>query len=332
MRILSLAPLAGPGLRRLRALGEVELDPWIDHVPIKLHAADELLARLRGIDVLIVEADHVPAAVIEGSGLRILGVCRGDPTNVDLPAASANGVAVIRTPGRNAGGVADLALALMLCLLRSIVAADADIRAGRWVEGQRIAQQRYRGREIASCSVGLIGFGAVGQATGRRLRALGARVLAYDPALDRSRIAAAGSDPIDTLEQLMAAADIVSVHAPLNERTRGMIGAEAFARAQPGALFVNTARYELADEAALLDALTSGRLGGAAFDHFHHEFLPPDHPLIGMPNVVLTPHIGGSTDETVRTHTTQIADGIAAVLAGEIPPSVANPEALSARP
>jgi D-3-phosphoglycerate dehydrogenase len=331
MRILSLAPLAGPGLERLRALGEVELDPWIDHVPIKLHAAEELRARAAGVEVLIVEADHVPAEVLEGSTLRALGVCRGDPNNVDLEAATRAGIVVVRTPGRNAEGVADLALAFMLALLRNIVAADDDVRAGRWVVDGRIAQQRYQGRELASCAVALVGCGAVGRATARRVLALGARALAYDPVVPPEAMRALGIEPVADLGELCARADILSIHAPLSPATRGLVAAEHLARLRAGSFLVNTARYGIVDEAAMLDALRDGRLAAAAFDHFEHEFLPADHPLATMPNVILTPHIGGTTIETIETHTAQIAEGVADVIEGRAPANAVNPEALAAR-
>jgi len=331
MRILSLAPLAGPGLETMRSLGEIEVDPWNAHVPIKLHAVPELIERLQGVDVLIVEADFIPAEVLDAVSLRALGVCRGDPNNVDVEAATRNGVVVIRTPGRNADAVADLALALMLVLLRSIVVADDDIRAGRWVVDGKIAQQRYLGREIASCRVGLIGCGAVGRATAKRLLALDAAVAAFDPGVAPEELRAAGIEPVAALPDLMGSCDILSVHAPLIDATRGMLDAAAFGAVRHGTLFVNTARYGVAEEGALLDALRDGRLGAGAFDHFHNEFLPPDHPLLSMTNVVLTPHIGGSTIETIENHTRQIAAGIAAVLAGRATPELVNPAVLGAR-
>lgn len=327
MRIVSLAPLAGAGLDRLRAMGDVLLDPWNAHVPIKLHAPDELRARIDGVDVLIVEADHISAQVLDGTSIRFLGVCRGDPNNVDVEAATRNGVVVIRTPGRNASGVADLTVGLMFALLRSIVAADDDIRAGRWVIDGRLAQQRYLGRELGSCVVGLIGYGAVGRAVATRLKALGARVQAYDPVADVDDVARVGD-----LGELMATSDIVSVHAPLNEATREMVDAAAFARLRVGSYLVNTARYDIVAEEPMLAALGDGRLAGAAFDHFHHEFLAPDHPLITMPNVILTPHIGGSTVETIETHSAQIAAAIEDLLAGRTSVCVVNPEAFAARP
>ncbi|MGZ4120269.1 MAG: NAD(P)-dependent oxidoreductase [Actinomycetota bacterium] len=329
MRILSLAPLAGPGIDLLRALGELEIDPWNDHIPIQLHSAEQLVQRLRGIDVLIVEADHISAEVLEGSELRYLGVCRGDPNNVDIPAATKHGVIVIRTPGRNADAVAELTIGLMFAIMRSIVSADGDIRAGRWVIDGKIPQQRYLGRELRSCEVGLVGCGAVGRAVALRVRALGAQaVLAYDPVVDPDELIAAGIEPVAALGDLMARADIVSVHAPLTPATRGLLGEKEFARLKPGALFVNTARFGIAEEAPLLAALRAGRLAAAAFDHFENEFLSPEHPLASMPNVVLTPHIGGSTIETIENHTMTIARGIHDVLEGKMPGTVVNPDAL----
>ncbi|HJR18280.1 MAG TPA: NAD(P)-dependent oxidoreductase, partial [Actinomycetota bacterium] len=182
MRLLSLAPLRGPGLEALRSLGELEVDPWSDHVPVRLHSADELIARTAGIAILIVEADHVPGALFEARPeLRIVASCRADPVNIDIDAATRAGIPVVHAPGRNAEAVADLALGLMYTLLRGIVRADDDIRGGRWIDEGRIAYQRYRGREMRTMTVGLVGCGAVGQAVARRLSALGARVLAADP-------------------------------------------------------------------------------------------------------------------------------------------------------
>jgi D-3-phosphoglycerate dehydrogenase len=329
MRILSLAPLSGPGLDILASFGSIEVDPWNEHVPIKLHSADELIRRLEGVDALIVEADHISREVIAGSSLRFLGVCRGDPNNVDLAAATEHGVVVIRTPGRNADAVADLTLGLILALLRSIVAADDDVRAGRWVVDDRIPQQRYLGRELASCTVGLVGLGAVGAAVARRLRALGAGMLAADPKVADDDMRALGVEPAADLTELLVRADVVSIHAPLNEATRGMIGARELAKVRPGSYLVNTARYGIVAEAPLLEALGDGRLAGAAFDHFEHEYLPAGHPLVSLPNVILTPHIGGTTTGAIEAHTRMIAEGIGDVLAGVASPYVVDPETIS---
>jgi D-3-phosphoglycerate dehydrogenase len=169
----------------------------------------------------------------------------------------------------------------------------------------------------------------VGQATGQRLAALGATVLAFDPYADPDVLRGLGIELVE-LDEVLERADVVSIHAAVTPETRGMLGADAFARMKRGAYFVNAARFGIADESALLDALRSGHLAGAAFDHFEGEFLPADHPLLSMPNVVLTPHIGGQTAETVENHTQAMADGLEALLAGREPPNTVNPEVLPA--
>jgi D-3-phosphoglycerate dehydrogenase len=246
----------------------------------------------------------VTGDVIEAANaLRIIGICRGDPVNVDIESATKHGIPIIRAPGRNADAVAELTIGLIFAVVRGIVASDADIRASRWVIDERIPQQRYRSREVAGMTVGLVGCGAVGQATARRL--------------------------VD-LDTLLERSDIVSIHAAVTPETRGMLGEEQFARMKPGAYFVNSARFGVAQEAPLLDALRSGRLAGAAFDHFEGEFLPSGHALLEMTNVVLTPHIGGQTAQTIENHTQAMADGLEALLAGREPPNVVNPEVLPA--
>jgi D-3-phosphoglycerate dehydrogenase len=330
MRLLSLAPLHGPGLEVLRALGDVEIDPWSDYVPVKLHSGDELIARTPDVEVLIVEADHVPGMLVAARpAISVVASCRADPVNIDIEAATAAGVPVVHAPGRNAEGVADLAIGLIYSLLRGIVRADDDVRAGRWIVDGRIAYQRLQGRELRSLTVGLVGCGAVGQAAARRLSVLADRVLVFDPYADEAAVRAVGAEPC-ALADLLAASDVISIHAPLNASTRGLIGAEQLARVKPGAFLVNTARFGIVEEAPLLDALRSGALAGAAFDHFTNEFLSKDHPLTSMPNVVLTPHIGGATIETIEAQTTSVAAGIASLLAGDEPVNVANPDALAA--
>jgi D-3-phosphoglycerate dehydrogenase / 2-oxoglutarate reductase len=330
MRILSLAALRGPGVDALRALGQVELDPWSDYVPIKLHSADELIARTEGVDVLIVEADHVGAAVFESRPeLGIIASCRADPLNIDVDAATRAGVPVVHAPGRNAEAVADLTVGLIFNLARGIVRADDDVRAGRWIVDGRIAYQRFRGREIHSLVVGLVGCGSVGRSTAKRLSALGARVLASDPFADPDAIRAAGAEPVE-LDEMLASSDVVSVHALLRDSTRGLLGARELGLMKDGSYLVNTARFEIVQEAPLMEALRSGRIAAAAFDHFPNEFLPKDHELCSMPNVVLTPHIGGTSEETEVVQTDLVVAGIRSLVDGGEPVNVANPEALEA--
>jgi D-3-phosphoglycerate dehydrogenase len=178
-------------------------------------------------------------------------------------------------------------------------------------------------------TVGLVGCGAVGQVTARRLVGLGATVIGFDPYADVDAVRAAGVELVE-LDALLERSDVVSVHAAVTPETRGMLGSDGFARMKPGAYFVNAARFGIADEQAVLESLRSGHLAGAAFDHFEGEFLPADHPLLSMPNVVLTPHIGGQTAETIVNHTQAMADGLEALLAGREPPNAVNPEVLPA--
>jgi D-3-phosphoglycerate dehydrogenase / 2-oxoglutarate reductase len=328
MRILSLAPLAGPGLESLRTLGELELEAWNASNPPRIHSAAELIPKLDGVGALLVEADHISREVLESSDdLRVVGACRGDPVNIDIAAATKRGIPVLNAPGRNADAVAELTVAFIFSVTRSLVAADDDVRAGRYLVDGTIPQQRYFAREIANMTVGLVGCGAVGRATGRRLVALGARVVGFDPYLAPEVLRDVGIEPVD-LAGLLKIADVISIHAMLTDETRGMMGRKELSAAKPGAYLVNSARFDIVDMDALLESLRSGRLGGAAFDHFPGEFLPPDHPLASMPNVILTPHIGGATAETVVHHTAAMADGLGALLSGAEPPNVVNPEVL----
>lgn len=318
--ILATAPLRGPGLERLRSLGDVVLDPWIDQRPLRLYGADDLAARVRevGASVLICEADECRGPVLD-LDLDAIGSTRGDPTNVDVAGATAHGIPVLRAPGRNADGVAELTVGLLLAATRGIVAADRDVRAGQVFRDGAIPYQRFRGWQIAGRTVGLIGLGAVGRATAWRLAGLGMRVISADPYAE---------DATHTVDELVAEADVVSMHAAVTPATVGMMSADRFAAMRPGAVYVNSARAALHDLDALTAALGSGRLAAAALDHFDGEQLPVDHPLAGMGNVVLTPHIGGATFDTEANHTALIADGLAAVLRGDVPTNLVNPEAL----
>jgi D-3-phosphoglycerate dehydrogenase / 2-oxoglutarate reductase len=319
--IFSTAPLRGPGLAALQALGDVVVDPWIDHQPLRLYDADGLAARARdeGATVLICEADPCTGPVFD-LPLLAIGSTRGDPTNVDLPGATARGIPVLRAPGRNADAVAELAIGLLMAVTRHLIAADRDVREGQVYRDGSIPYQRFRGWQLEGRTAGLIGLGAVGRATRWRLEGLGMRVIASDPY---------ATDATHELDELLAESDVVSMHAAVTPESLGLMSAARFARMKKGAVYVNSARAGLHDLAALTAALGSGHLSGAALDHFEGENLPTDHPLIAMPNVVLTPHIGGATYDTETNHTTLMAEGLAALLRGDHPANLANPEVLS---
>jgi D-3-phosphoglycerate dehydrogenase len=324
VRILATAPLRGPGRETLRALGEVVEEPWITgpSSPMRLLDADGLAARLSelGADVVIAEADSCKGPVLD-LPLRAICSTRGDPTNVDVDGATARGIPVLRAPGRNADGVAELAVALLLACTRGVVRADADVRAGEVFRDGTIPYQRFRAWQVAGRTVGVVGFGAVGRAAAWRFAGLGMQVRSYDPfAVD-----ATDAD----LDAMLPACDVVSVHAAVTPETLGLFDAARFARLREGAVYLNTARAAIHDLDALTAALASGRVGAAGLDHFEGEVLPAGHPLLSMPQVVLTPHIGGATYDTEANHTTLIADGLAALLRGERPPNLVNPEVLA---
>jgi D-3-phosphoglycerate dehydrogenase len=244
---------------------------------------------------------------------------RGDPNNVDLAAATKAGVPVLNAPGRNADAVAEMAVALLFAVTRRIVPADADVRAGEIYRDGTIPYQRFRAWELNGQTVGLVGLGAVARALKWRLEGLGMKVLAYDPYNQEAR---------QTLDEVLAGADIISVHAPVTEETTGMIGAAQFAKMKPGVVFLNTARAQLHDTDALVAALGSGQVGAAGLDHFVGEFLAPDHPLTAMTNVVLTPHIGGATWDTEARQAQMVADDLERLLNGTRPLYLINPEVM----
>ena len=320
-RALVTAPFRGEGLTTLRGLAHVVLDPWIDQHPVRLLDSDAMAAMVRehDADILVVESDFLNGPAIYDLPLVALGVCRGDPNNVDVARATERGIPVLRAPGRNADAVAELAVALMFAVNRRLVPADRDVHEGQTYRDGSIPYQRYRAWQLAGQTAGIVGYGAVGRALAWRLTGLGMTVLSHDPY---------APDATSTLDELLAASDVISMHAPVTPETTDMIGADQFARMKPGAVYLNTARAYLHDDDALVGALASGHLGGAGLDHCRKEHLAPDHPLCSMDNVVLTPHIGGATYDTEANHSKQIADGIATLLAGGRPDNLVNPEVL----
>lgn len=318
MRALVVAPFSERWLTRLRRRLDVVYEPWLETG--RLQDPDELGARLReeGFGILVVEADFVFEEVFEAApGLRFVGVCRNALNQVDLDVAADRGVVVAHTPSRNTVAVAEMTLGLMLALARRIPAADAYIRAGRWQDPSE-PYRVLRGREIAGSTVGIVGLGQIGSEVARRCRALGARVLTVDPLVSRRAAAALGAS-IVPLDALLRRSDFVTLHVPLTSETKGLLDARMLGRMKPGAFLVNTATAAAVDYDALGECLRSGRIAGAALDVFAGHPLPPSSPLAGLPNLILTPHIGGATGETVERHSRMIAGDILRFLDGRPP-------------
>jgi D-3-phosphoglycerate dehydrogenase / 2-oxoglutarate reductase len=317
---LATAPLRGPGLDKLRGLADLVHEPWIDQDPLRIYDGAGLAERAaqEGATILVVESDLVSGPVFD-LPLVAVAATRGDPNNVDLAAATAAGVPVLHTPGRNADAVAELTLALLFAVTRQITRADADAHTGQVFRDGTIPYQRFRAWELAGRTVGLIGLGAVGRALRWRLEALGMTVLAADPY---------APDAVQTEEEILERSDVISLHAAVTPETEGLWDEKHFAAMKPGAVFLNTARGKLHDTDALVAALRSGHLSGAGLDHVEGEQLADGHPLLELPNVVLTPHIAGATYDTEARGTQMIADDLERLLAGAIPLHIANPEVL----
>ena len=275
--------------------------------------AAELSARLEGVDGLIAGLDEITRDVIAGAeDLRVIARYGVGVDNVDLEAAREHGVAVTNTPGANAGSVADLTVALMLALLRSLVEAVQATRAGEW--------PRLGGTGLEGKTVGLIGFGEIGQAVARRLGGFGCRVAAFDVAPREEAAARLGVEML-ALEEVLEQADLLSLHCSLVDATCGMVDADFLGRMKDGARLVNTARGELIDEEALRAALENGKLRGAALDVFSEQPPDPDHPLLQDSRVLVTPHMGAHTDLAKNEMGWGAVRNCLAVLQGEQPPN-----------
>lgn len=237
---------------------------------------------------------------------------------IDMQAATEAGVVVATTPGANEEAVADHALAMILALQRRLSENDAAIREGRWDRAGALTPG-----DLYSATVGLVGSGVIGRAVIRRLRAFGATVLVYDPYLQE---APEGTELVD-LPTLLARSDVVTVHAPLTEGTKGLLGAGAFAQMKPGSYVVNVSRGGIVDEAALAESIAAGHLGGAGIDTFAREPIG-DSPLRELPTVIMSPHIAGLSHRSIEAMTEQATQAVLDVVAGRLPAHPKNPEAL----
>lgn len=239
---------------------------------------------------------------------------------VDVPACTEAGIAVVNQAGGNAASVAEHTYALLLAVQRRVVESHQRLR-----HDTGFSREDLMGHEIHGTVIGLVGIGQIGSRVARIAQGFGMRVIAHDPRLDADTIRARGAEPV-SLPDLLGQADVVSLHCPLDASTRGMIDARAFAAMKPRAVFVSTARGGIHDEAALYDALRAGHLRGAGLDVWQQEPPPADTPLLALPNVVATFHTAGVTHEARRNVARSSAQQLMAMLRGERPPQLVNPE------
>ena len=292
--------------------------PGMEGLKEYMGAPDDIVARIGSAEILITHLAPLSATMMERlPGLRLVVVSRGGPVNVDRTAARERGILVVNTPGRNASAVAEFTIGAILAATRNIAQGHEALRRGEW-RGDLYRADEI-GNELSDMTVGVIGYGEIGIRVVRLLRAFGCCVLVADPYIQLAPADAGDGVRLVALEELLESSDVVTLHARVTPGTEGFIDADAFARMRPGAFFVNTARGPLVDYEALTRALESGRLGGAMLETFAVEPVPPDWPLLGLPNVTLTPHIAGASLKTVRIAASQAAEEVRQFIAGEPP-------------
>jgi phosphoglycerate dehydrogenase-like enzyme len=296
----------------------------LDHYRDTLADEDALAHRLAPYEILIPirERTRFPASLLSRlPALEFLALTGRNSGHVDVAAATARGVLVAETAGSSVAAI-ELTFGLIIATVRRIAQEDRALRAGRW--------QTSIGLDLAGKTLGVVGLGRIGSRVAAFGQFLGMRVLAWGPTLTPERAGTAGVT-YTSLEQLMAESDVVTVHTRLSPLTRGLITARHLALMKPTAFLINTARGPIVDEAALVEVLRQRRIAGAGLDVFDVEPLPPDHPLLGLDNVVLTPHIGYVTREAYEAFFRGVVENIEAFLEGKVPPRTLNPEAMGRR-
>jgi D-3-phosphoglycerate dehydrogenase len=277
--------------------------------------SDELAEKVARwqVDGLIVRQSKITAAVIAASRkLRVIAKHGVGVDNIDIKAAAELGIPVVRATGSNARAVAEMAITLSVALLKELPRLDASIKNGQWLK------PAFVGRDMQDSVLGLIGFGSIGQEVARMARALGFRIIAHDPH-GREAILSFDAAMERSLNELLAEADVISLHCPLTNETRGMIGRAQFEKMKPGTILVNTARGGLVDEADLHTALLDGRIGGAGLDSFAQEPPNPGNPLWRAPNLIVTPHVAGVSHGSTQAMAMMAARQVIDVLDGKAP-------------
>ena len=326
MKALILAPFDQSVLARLRQSVEVIYECWMD--THRLLPADEFIDRIQGqdIEIVVIEADFIFREVFEkGNKLKLIAACRGNVTHVDMEAATEHGVLVVNTPARNATAVAELTVGLMLALIRKVPVAHQMVSTGRWVD-PIVCYSSFRGTELTGKTIGIIGFGAIGQQVAKMLSGFETSILVYDPYIDPDVINKLGAMPQE-LDDLIKQSDIITLHCPVLPDTMGLMNAQRIASMKPPAYLVNTAGAAIVDQDAVVKSLKEGHIAGAAFDVYETWPVQSDNPLLKLDNVILTPHMGGATDETILRYSLMIAEDIERFLRGERPKNLLNPQA-----
>ncbi|MCC7363076.1 MAG: phosphoglycerate dehydrogenase [Dehalococcoidia bacterium] len=302
-RILIADPVAPEGIQLLRSVGEVEVKTG--------QAADALIAMIGDYDALVVRSETKVTRPILEAASKLIAVGRAGVgvDNIDLDAATEKGVIVVNAPQGNTVAAAEHTIGLLMALARHIPQADASMRAGKW------ARKEYVGTEIRGKTLGIVGLGKIGSEVARRAVGMEMQVVAFDPFVPAERTRALGVESVD-FEQLLMISDFITVHPPLTASTTGMIGPDQLAKMKDGVRLINVARGGIIDEAALAEAVESGKVAGAAVDVFTQEPINPDNPLLNNPKIIITPHLGASTAEAQERVAVDVAEQIVDIFQG----------------
>ena len=317
-RVLVSDKLAPQGMEILRSAPGIQ----VDHLP-GVSPAD-LVAKIGDYDGLVIRSEtKVTAGVIAAATkLRVVGRAGIGVDNVDVDAATKKGIVVMNTPGGNNVTTAEHAISMLLSLARSIPQATASMKAGKWEKGT------FMGSEVCNKTLGIIGIGNIGGLVADRAQGLHMKVIAYDPFISSDVAARLGVEVV-SLDELYQRADFISVHTPLNADTRNLVSTAAFAKMKRGVRIINCARGGIVDEAALAGAIEAGNVAGAALDVFAEEPPPADHPLLQLPQVICTPHLGAATSEAQLNVAIAIAEQIVAFLKDGVIQNAVNVPSMS---
>ncbi len=315
-KVLVADPIADAGIAELQADPDLDVD-----VRIGISPEDLLADAAQYAGIIVRSQTQIPGEVLDrATGLKIVGRAGVGVDNIDIPAATRNGVIVMNTPAGNTVSTAEHAFSLMASLARNIPQAHATVVDGRW------DRKKFKGVELAKKTLAILGMGRIGTEFARRAMAFGMRVVAYDPYLSPSRARALQVELCDEVDEAVAGADFITLHMPLTDETRHLLDAARLARCKPGVRIVNCARGGLVDEAALLGAIESGQVAGAALDVYEQEPPAPDNPLLKSGQLVFTPHLGASTEEAQENVGIEIARNVRNMLVeGTIVNSVNTP-------
>ena len=310
-RVLIAEPLGEEGVEKLRAEFDVDVKTGL--------SPDDLLKTVGEYDAVIVRsATKITAEVLDAAGnLKVVGRAGIGVDNIDVDAATRKGVLVVNAPQSNILAAAEHTMALLLALARSIPAADASLRAGRW------ERNKFMGVELYGKTLGILGLGRIGTLVAQRAAAFGMHLVAYDPYVSKARAGQLGVELAGTIEEICAQSDFITVHLPKTSETKAILGKAQFDTMKPGVRIINVARGGIVDEGAILEAHREGKVAGAAFDVYETE-PPGDHPFFTEPGFVVTPHLGASTEEAQTKAGVSIAEQVLLALNGEFAPYAVN--------